>query len=79
MGKEGGKKKPLKAPKKEQKELDESDIAFKEKLKQEKKEIEDAKKGIKSGKPLGVSYCVFFLYKCLVVLYESFFSFRYFV
>jgi hypothetical protein len=55
MGKEGGKKKPLKAPKKEQKELDESDIAFKEKLKQEKKEIEDAKKGIKSGKPLGVS------------------------
>ena len=33
MGREGGKKKPLKQPKKEVKELDETDLAFKEKQK----------------------------------------------
>ena len=37
-GREGGKKKPLKAPKKETKELDEDDMALK------KKKMEEAKK-----------------------------------
>lgn len=55
LGKEGGKKKPLKAPKKEDKVLDEADLAHREKLKNEKKALEDAKKGLKAGKPLGTS------------------------
>ena len=55
LGKEGGKKKPLKQPKKDSKELDESDLALKEKLRQEKKALEDAKKGLKAGKPMGTS------------------------
>lgn len=55
LGKDGGKKKPLKQPKKESREMDESDLALKEKLRQEKKALEDAKKGIKTGKPLGTS------------------------
>ncbi|XP_014208204.1 translation machinery-associated protein 7 homolog [Copidosoma floridanum] len=36
-GRDGGKKKPLKAPKKESKELDDDDIAFQQKLKEQKK------------------------------------------
>jgi len=34
-GREGGKKKPLKAPKKDSKELDDDDMAFKQKQKEE--------------------------------------------
>ncbi|KAK2865444.1 Translation machinery-associated protein 7 [Arthroderma sp. PD_2] len=47
---EGGKVKPLKAPKKEKKELDEDEIAFKEKQKADakaKKELADMAKGKK--------------------------------
>nr|XP_019014708.1 uncharacterized protein I206_00794 [Kwoniella pini CBS 10737]OCF53489.1 hypothetical protein I206_00794 [Kwoniella pini CBS 10737] len=38
-GRQGGKAKPLKAPKKVSKELDEDDIAFKEKQKREAAEL----------------------------------------
>ncbi|RTG83818.1 uncharacterized protein DC041_0011348 [Schistosoma bovis] len=48
-GREGGKKKPLKQAKKESKELDESDIAFKQKEKEEAKKLKDAK--ILAAKP----------------------------
>ncbi|OJD28543.1 hypothetical protein ACJ73_00033 [Blastomyces percursus] len=47
-GREGGKAKPLKAPKKERKELDEDDLAFREKQKADaraKKELADKAKG----------------------------------
>ncbi|XP_041639311.1 translation machinery-associated protein 7 [Cheilinus undulatus] len=54
-GREGGKKKPLKAPKKASKELDEDEIAFKQKQKEEQKALE-AMKAKASGKgPLGGS------------------------
>ncbi|KAM8867504.1 translation machinery-associated protein 7 [Synchiropus picturatus] len=52
-GREGGKKKPLKAPKKQNKELDEDEVAFKQKQKEEQKAL-DAMKAKAAGKgPLG--------------------------
>ncbi|EEH39674.2 hypothetical protein PAAG_01863 [Paracoccidioides lutzii Pb01] len=48
QGREGGKAKPLKAPKKEKKELDEEDLAFKEKQRADakaKKELAEKAKG----------------------------------
>lgn len=42
-GREGGKKKPLKAPRKEAKELDEQDLALKQKQKEQQKALEAAK------------------------------------
>ncbi|KAL2222805.1 translation machinery associated TMA7 [Thermoascus aurantiacus ATCC 26904] len=48
ISREGGKAKPLKAPKKEKKELDEEDIAFREKQKAEakaRKELAEKAKG----------------------------------
>ncbi|KAL2001232.1 hypothetical protein VTN02DRAFT_2075 [Thermoascus thermophilus] len=48
IGREGGKAKPLKAPKKEKKELDEEDLAFREKQKAEakaRKELAEKAKG----------------------------------
>uniref|UniRef100_A0A336MS48 Translation machinery-associated protein 7 homolog n=1 Tax=Culicoides sonorensis TaxID=179676 RepID=A0A336MS48_CULSO len=42
-GREGGKKKPLKAPKKDGKELDEADMEFKQKQKEQQKALEAAK------------------------------------
>ncbi|XP_058229646.1 translation machinery-associated protein 7 [Hemibagrus wyckioides] len=52
-GREGGKKKPLKAPKKQSKEMDEDEIAFKQKQKEEQKAM-DALKAKASGKgPMG--------------------------
>lgn len=42
-GREGGKKKPLKAPKKEKGELDESDMQHKQKLKEQQKALQEAK------------------------------------
>ncbi|XP_016892438.1 translation machinery-associated protein 7 [Cynoglossus semilaevis] len=54
-GRAGGKKKPLKAPKKQDKEMDEDDVAFKQKQKDEQKAL-DALKAKASGKgPLGGS------------------------
>lgn len=42
-GRDGGKKKPLKAPKKEDKELDDDDKALKTKMKEQAKALEAAK------------------------------------
>lgn len=42
-GRDGGKKKPLKAPKKEQKDMDDQDMAFKQKQKEQAKALQDAK------------------------------------
>ncbi|XP_030275844.1 translation machinery-associated protein 7 [Sparus aurata] len=54
-GREGGKKKPLKAPKKQNKDLDDDDVAFKQKQKEEQKAL-DALKAKAGGKgPLGSS------------------------
>lgn len=39
-GREGGKKKPLKAPKKESRELDDDDLALKQKLKEQQKALQ---------------------------------------
>lgn len=39
-GREGGKKKPLKAPKKASRELDDDDLALKQKLKEQQKALE---------------------------------------
>ncbi|CAL8354049.1 unnamed protein product [Gadus morhua 'NCC'] len=48
-GREGGKKKPLKAPKKQNKDLDDEDMAFKQKQKDDAKAM-DALKAKASGK-----------------------------
>lgn len=42
-GREGGKKKPLKAPKKDTKDLDDDDLAHKAKLKEQQKALQEAK------------------------------------
>ncbi|XP_037937906.1 translation machinery-associated protein 7 homolog [Teleopsis dalmanni] len=54
-GREGGKKKPLKAPKKDAKEMDEADMAFKQKQKEQQKAVDAAKQkaGPKGGKKHG--------------------------
>lgn len=46
-GREGGKKKPLKAAKKQDKDLDVDDIAHKQKMKEQAKAMADAK--VKAG------------------------------
>lgn len=51
-GREGGKKKPLKAPKKDSKNLDEEDMAFKQKQKEQQKAMEAAKAGASKKGPL---------------------------
>ncbi|KAH8317300.1 hypothetical protein KR074_007191 [Drosophila pseudoananassae] len=51
-GREGGKKKPLKAPKKEGKDLDEDDMAFKAKQKEQQKAMEAAKANASKKGPL---------------------------
>lgn len=51
-GREGGKKKPLKAPKREGKEMDEEDQAFHAKQKEAAKAIEEAKKKAAQKGPL---------------------------
>jgi hypothetical protein len=40
-GRQGGKIKPLKAPKKKAQELDDEDVAFKQKQREEKKKLEE--------------------------------------
>ncbi|ORY29315.1 translation machinery associated TMA7 [Naematelia encephala] len=52
-GRQGGKAKPLKAPKKQKQELDEDDLAFKEKMKKEAAEKKAlAEKAAQKG-PMG--------------------------
>jgi len=52
QGRDGGKAKPLKAPKKEKKELDEDDIAHKEKLKADAKAKKDLAEKAKGKGPM---------------------------
>ena len=70
LGREGGKKKPLKQPKKQAKEMDKEDKAFKQKQTEEQKKLEELKAkaagkgplatgGIKkSGKKVSCSLCL---------------------
>ena len=51
-GCEGGKKKPLKQPKKHDKEMDEGDKAFKQKQKEELKKLEELKVKARGKGPL---------------------------
>ncbi|KAK6347174.1 hypothetical protein TWF696_007250 [Orbilia brochopaga] len=51
-GRQGGKAKPLKAPKKEKKDLDEDDLAFKEKQKKEAAELKAMQEKAKGKGPL---------------------------
>uniref|UniRef100_A0A8C5G3M3 Translation machinery-associated protein 7 homolog n=1 Tax=Gouania willdenowi TaxID=441366 RepID=A0A8C5G3M3_GOUWI len=62
----GGKKKPLKAPKKQSKDEDEDDMAFKQKQKEEQKAME-ALKARASGKgPLGKYAFKFIFYTSML-------------
>ncbi|KCV70055.1 hypothetical protein H696_03518 [Fonticula alba] len=51
-GREAGKKKPLKAPKKKEMDLDEDDIAFRNKQREEQKKIADLKAKASGKGPL---------------------------
>ncbi|EGC33571.1 hypothetical protein DICPUDRAFT_154348 [Dictyostelium purpureum] len=48
----GGKKKPLKAPKKDAKEYDDDDVAFQNRQKEEQKALKEMQAKAKSGGPL---------------------------
>uniref|UniRef100_A0A0L8I9Y3 Coiled-coil domain-containing protein 72 homolog n=1 Tax=Octopus bimaculoides TaxID=37653 RepID=A0A0L8I9Y3_OCTBM len=52
-GRSGGKKKPLKAPKKDSKELDNEDVAFKQKEKEKEKALKDARAKATQKGPMG--------------------------
>ncbi|XP_078270264.1 uncharacterized protein LOC144601758 isoform X2 [Rhinoraja longicauda] len=49
----GGKKKPLKQPKKSNKEMDEGDLAFKQKMKDEQEKLDELKTKAAGKGPLG--------------------------
>jgi len=49
---DGGKKKPLKAPKKAEKDLDENDVEFKKKQKEEQAALKAMQSKAKQGGPL---------------------------
>lgn len=51
-GRDGGKKKPLKQPKKKSQDLDESDLAFKQKQKEEQAAIKQLQAKASKGGPL---------------------------
>ncbi|XP_074929462.1 uncharacterized protein LOC116823319 isoform X2 [Chelonoidis abingdonii] len=51
-GRDGGKKKPLKQPKKQAKDMDEEDLAFKQKQKEEQKKLEELKTKASGKGPL---------------------------
>lgn len=51
-GRQGGKKKPLKAPKKEKEDLDEEDVAFKQKQREDQKKLDELKKKAAGKGPL---------------------------
>lgn len=54
-GRQGGKKKPLKQPKKDKRELDEDDLALQEKLREDKKKLADAQMRATQKGPMGGS------------------------
>jgi len=49
----GGKKKPLKQPKKQQHDMDEEDVAFKQKQREEKKKLAEAQAKASQKGPMG--------------------------
>ncbi|KAM5147787.1 translation machinery-associated protein 7 [Mantella aurantiaca] len=51
-GRDGGKKKPLKQPKKSSKDLDDEDVAFKQKQKEEQKKLDEMKSKASQKGPL---------------------------
>ena len=51
-GRDGGKKKPLKAPKKDSKDMDDDEVALKQKQKEEQKKIAEMREKAAKG-PLG--------------------------
>ncbi|KAK9716720.1 Translation machinery-associated protein 7 [Basidiobolus ranarum] len=51
-GRQGGKLKPLKAPKKKAQDIDEEDLAFKQKQKEEQKKLKELQAKAKGGGPL---------------------------
>lgn len=51
-GRDGGKKKPLKAPKKDSKVMDDEDVAFKQKQKEQQKALAEAAKKASQRGPL---------------------------
>ena len=52
-GRQGGKKKPLKQPKKDSKDMDDEDVQYKQKQKEEQKALEDAKAKAAGKGPIG--------------------------
>ncbi|KAL7033491.1 hypothetical protein ACKWTF_007608 [Chironomus riparius] len=52
-GRDGGKKKPLKAAKKDSKEMDEEDLKFKQQQKEQQKKLEEAKAKASQKGPMG--------------------------
>ncbi|EDV28966.1 expressed hypothetical protein [Trichoplax adhaerens] len=52
-GREGGKKKPLKQPKKDSKDMDEDEAARKQQLREEKKKLDEAKAKASQRGPFG--------------------------
>lgn len=52
-GREGGKKKPLKQPKAKGKDLDDDDVAHKQKLIEEKKKLKEAQANASKKGPMG--------------------------
>lgn len=54
-GREGGKKKPLKAPKKDAKVMDDDDVAFKQKQKEQQKALAEASKKAAQKGPLVIT------------------------
>ncbi|ODM92583.1 Translation machinery-associated protein 7 [Orchesella cincta] len=52
-GREGGKKKPLKAPKKDSREMDDEDLARKQKQKEDQKAMEAMKAKAQKGPLIG--------------------------
>ncbi|KAG8521536.1 Translation machinery-associated protein 7 [Galemys pyrenaicus] len=82
-GREGGKKKPLKQPKKQAKEMDEEDKAFKQKQKEEQKKLEELKAkaagkgplatgGMKSGKKMFLKREAMVVLNCIRVSTSGF-------
>ncbi|RKP07655.1 translation machinery associated TMA7 [Thamnocephalis sphaerospora] len=54
-GRQGGKLKPLKKPKKQQGDIDEDDLAFKQKQREEQKKLKEMAAKAAKGGPMGGS------------------------
>ncbi|XP_075835010.1 translation machinery-associated protein 7-like [Microtus pennsylvanicus] len=79
LGREGGKKKPLKQLKKQAKEMDEEDKAFKQKQKEEQKKLEELKAKAAGKEPLATGGIkksakskLFLISEMMVTLFHSY-------